>query len=246
MSGASGALVELPSTHDRHASGVPVSGMNHLVSRLLSSAVLVSLVLGVVFGTALALCRHDPGRGARSGRPGILKGALSYAAAAVVEGVRGLPIMILVLLTFHLPYRLVELRCPGSVLAVAAFSLYAGVYLSEIIRSGFRSIDPEFRHVGKVLGLSRWRVLLRIELPLVARNMTPDLMNLTVTVFKDTSALAVVGVSELTYTGRQILMSEPIHYGLVLFLTLVFYWAPATIVSSGFAFRADRRRAVLP
>lgn len=206
----------------------------------------VSLVVGVAIGTAFALCRPEPGGSSRSDGVGVMGRPLSYAAGAVVEGVRGLPIMLLVLLTFHLPYRLAELRFPSFVLAIAAFSLYAGVYLSEIVRSGFRSVGPEFRHVGKVLGLSRWQVLLRIELPLVARNMTPDLMNLAVTVFKDTSTLAVVGVSELTYTGRQMLMSEPINYGLVLFLTLVFYWVPATIVSSAFAFRAERRRAALP
>lgn len=201
-----------------------------------------SLAFGFVIGTVLALCRRET---AEDRRRGILErlivGGLRYLSVAVTEGVRGLPIMLLVLLTFYLPYRLFELRVPSIILATAAFSLYAAVYLSEIMRAGFRAVNVELRHVGKVLGLSRRQILLKIELPLVCRNMMPDLINLAVTVFKDTSTLAVVAVAELTYTARQMLMSEPLNYGLVWFFVLAFYWTTASILSA-FSFRAGRQR----
>jgi ABC-type amino acid transport system permease subunit len=62
--------------------------------------------------------------------------------------------------------------------------------------------------------------------------MRPDLINLAITVFKDTSTLAVVAVPELTYTARQLLIAEPLNYGLVLLVVLGLYWLPATLLSA--------------
>ena len=125
--------------------------------------------------------------------------------------------------------------------SVAAFSLYAGVYFSELIRSGFRTIPPGLREAGRVLGLRSRQIFLKIELPLVIRNMLPDVANLAVTVFRDTSMLSVVAVAEMTYTGRQMLMSQPMDYGLVLILTMLLYWAPAALISSFLTARGNGR-----
>jgi His/Glu/Gln/Arg/opine family amino acid ABC transporter permease subunit len=193
----------------------------------------LSLAIGLVIGIALALCRREQAGDRRSGAlVRLLSSAFRSLAVVVTEGVRGLPIMLLVLLTFYLPFRLFELRLPSFILATVVFSLYAGVYLSEIIRAGFRSIDLEWRHASRVLGLSRRQSLLKIELPLVCRHMLPDLRNLAVTVFKDTSTLAVVAVPELTYIARQMLISEPVNYSLVWLMVLTFYWLIATLMSA--------------
>lgn len=200
-----------------------------------------SLVIGAGIGIVLALCRRKSPTDAKGH---LLTWLLCYAAGALVEGVRGLPIMLLVLLTFYLPYPLVGLRYPPFVLAIAIFSLYAGVYLSETIHSGFRSVDPQLRDAGQILGLTHFQILRRIELPLIYRTMLPDVINVAITVFKDTSTLAIVAVPELMYTGRQMLMSEPLNYGVVLLLILLSYWAPVTIFSM-FAFRAEQRRVYL-
>lgn len=199
-----------------------------------------SLIVGGAIGLILASCRRESVEGARARR--FTSRLISYCAGALVEGVRSLPIAILVLLVFHLPYPLTGARIPDLLLAMAAFSLYAGVYLCEIIRSGLRSVHPEMAQSGRVLGLSPIQIFLRIELPLVCRTMTPDLINLMITLFKDSSALAIVAVSELTYIGRQTIMSEPGSYGLVMLLVLVMYWVPASFLSA-LALRAERGRA---
>jgi His/Glu/Gln/Arg/opine family amino acid ABC transporter permease subunit len=204
-----------------------------------------SLIIGAAIGTILALGRRETTSDTqRSGLKHLVGRAHRYVAAAFVEGLRGLPIMLLVLLIFYLPYRVIEMRVPSFVLAMAAFSLYAGVYFSEILRAGFRAVDPGLREVGRVLGLTPTQILLNIELPIVCRTMMPDLINLAVTVFKDTSTLAIVAVPELTYVARQLLVSKPMEYELALCIVLVLYWVPATILST-FPFRAERRQASL-
>ena len=204
---------------------------------------LVSLSSGACLGLALALARRTLSARARENHPFPLAAdAGRYLAAVIVEGIRGLPIMVIVLLTFHLPYRFGGLRLPAFMLATVAFSLYAGVYVCETVRAGLQSIGAELQEAGRVLGLTPRQILLRIELPLVWRVMLPDFIGLAVTVFKDTSTLAIVAVGELTYVGRQMLMSEPVNYGLVLFVILVLYWVPASLLS-GYASRVAQRHA---
>jgi His/Glu/Gln/Arg/opine family amino acid ABC transporter permease subunit len=201
---------------------------------LLSALItLLSLVIGAGVGATLALCQRERPQEIRRGTAArLLSRALRSAARGLVIGVRSLPIMLLVLLVFYLPYPLAGLRLPSFVLAIAGFSLYAGVYLCEIARAGLRAINPQLRDVGRVLGLRPHQILLRIELPLIWRAMMPDIINVAITVFKDTSALAVVAFPELTYTARQMLMAEPVNYGLVLLIVLALYWIPATLLST--------------
>ena len=200
---------------------------------LLLTVLLTVVSMAIGFGLGVLLLA---GRRFLAGRadPGerLLGVLVRGASAAFVVTVRGLPIMLLVLLVFGLPYPLLGLRVPGFVLAVAAFSVYAGVYLCESLRAGLRSVDPQLRPAGRVLGLTGWQVFRHVELPLIYRTMRPDLLNITVTVFKDTSVLAVVAVPELTYTGRQMIVAEPVNYGLLLLAVLLLYWAPATALSA--------------
>jgi polar amino acid transport system permease protein len=193
----------------------------------------LSLIIGGSIGAILALCQREGSEAIRRGTiVRLLIRALRGTARGLVIGVRSLPIMLLVLVIFYLPYPLSGLRLPSFALALASFSLYASVYLCEIIRAGLRSLDPQLRDVGKVLGLRPAQILLRIELPLVCRVMMPDIINVAITVFKDTSALSVVAFPELTYTARQMLMAEPLNYGLVLLVILALYWTPATLLSA--------------
>jgi len=203
---------------------------------------LAGLLSGFALGVILLACRRNPltGPGRDPGEQ-LLGQAVRGAAIAVVEGVRGLPIILLVLLVFTLPYPITGLQLPNFVLAAAAFGLYAAVFVEESARSGLRSVDPQLPAAGRVLGLTGRQIFLRIELPLVFRTMRPDLINTAVTLFKDSSTLAVVAVPELTYTGRQMMLSDPAIYGAALLAVLILYWAPATAFSA-VAVRAERRR----
>jgi His/Glu/Gln/Arg/opine family amino acid ABC transporter permease subunit len=204
-----------------------------------------SLLVGFAAAVILVAGRRNPLTGpGRDAAEQLLGQALRRAAIVVVEGVRGLPIILIVLVVFSLPYPLTGLRLPAFVLAVTAFGLYAAVYIAESMRAGLRSVDPQLRAAGRVLGLTSRQVFMEIELPLIYRVMRPDLINVAVTVFKDTSVLAVTAVPELTYTGRQMLMSEPADYGIVLLVVLFLYWAPAAALSA-VAIRTEQRRVRL-
>ncbi len=201
-----------------------------------------SLIFGGALGTLLGLLRRDAPKETRRTllRRGV-EGGARLLANGFVEGVRGLPIMLLVLLCYYLPYPVLGVRIPPFLVGIFAFSLYTGVYLSEIVRSGFRSIDPGLRYAGRTLGLPPRIFFFKVELPLALRAMKPDLINLAITVFKDTSTLAMVGVAEITYIGRQTMAAHPKDYALVLGVILISYWVPATLLSL-FASRTEKAR----
>lgn len=193
----------------------------------------LSLLLGAPLGLAMAITRSGPHGGIDRLPLGekTLWRAMQGLATVIVETIRGIPIMILVLLTFYLPYRLFAIRVPPIILATVALSLYAGAYLSEIFRSGFRAVDERWIDAAYTLGLGRWQVLLKIKLPIMLRAILPALLGLVITIFKDSSALMVVGVPELTYSSRQIQVAQPVSYALVLGLVLLMYWSLATVGS---------------
>ena len=192
-----------------------------------------SILLGTPLGLALALARGEEGESMTKRSPlatGLLRAA-RVIARLVTEGIRGVPVMILVLLVFYLPYPLFGVRAPGAVLAIVAFSLYCGVYLGETFRSGFRAVRSGWLDAARSLGLSDRQTLFTIKLPIAIRAMIPSLAGLAITVLKDTSVLMVVAVGELTFTSRQIMISEPKNYGLVLILVMAMYWGIATLGS---------------
>ena len=188
------------------------------------SLLLTAVSLGVGLPLAAVL-----GAGRRGGML-----PLRWASVTVIEGIRSLPILLLVLLAFYLPFPLFGVRFPPVILAALAFALYAGAYGAEILRSGLRAVGDGVRDAARVLGLSRGQAFFRVELPIALRTMLPALLGLAITVFKDTSVLVVVAVPELTYTARQIAVAHPVDHILVLFLLLLLYGlcasAAATLV----------------
>ncbi len=190
---------------------------------------ILSLFFGAPLGLVLALFknvgqqRHETSKKERG-----LFLSIRWIATIIIEGVRAIPAIILILLAFYLPFRLFGLRVPPVILAVGAFTLYAGSYFSEVFRSGFKAVDERCIHAAKVLGLTRMQILMKIELPIAIRAMAPTFLNLSITVFKDTSVLVVVAVPELTYSGRSLLVASPASYSLVLFLIIFIYWTLST------------------
>ena len=199
----------------------------------------IALIFGSLIGFVLALLRT--GKARKTATSGLYRVVLQliprWISISISETVRALPIMVLVLLVFYLPYRLAGLRLPPVILAAAIFSLYTGVYLSEIFRSGFRATDKTLIDAAKVLGLSSYQIMLKIKLPLALRTMIPSFLNIAITVFKDTSVLVVVAVPELMYTGRLLQSAHPVNYASVLLFILLYYWLIASMgaaVSSWF------------
>lgn len=133
---------------------------------------------------------------------------LNYLAMAYIELIRGTPIVVQVMfLYFALPV-LASIRIDPLTAAMIAIVINAGAYIAEIVRGALQSISRGLAEAGLALGLPRWKVLVLIVGPLAFRRLIPPLGNQFIVSLKDTSLFIVIGVSELTRTGQEIMAAN--------------------------------------
>ncbi len=96
---------------------------------------------------------------------------------------------------------------------IIALALQASGYLAETFRSGFEGLPSGQREAAAAVGMSRWRVLYRIELPQVALVATPLVINQLAVIVKSSTLVSVIAIPDLMYQGLKIVNQwyEPIE-----------------------------------
>ena len=158
-----------------------------------------ALALGVVLGILVAVVRtnHDQRKGHASLGLKIING-ICHVYTTVI---RGTPMMVQLLIMGFVIF-----RSSRNLVGVAILSLgiNSGAYTAEIIRSGIMSIDPGQMEAGRSLGMDYITVMKDIIIPQAIKNILPALGNELITLFKDTSLVTVIGLTDLTKAAQQI------------------------------------------
>jgi len=166
-------------------------------------AVVASLLLGT--GLAVLRTRLRAQRQRRYPRLGatlapVARGLtvlLDWLARAGVETIRGLPVVIAI---FFVARSLPQFGLPLGDLAyiVIGLTVYNGVVIGEILRSGMMGLPRAQREAALALGLTEAQTIRLVLLPQAFRVMLPALVSQVVVVLKDTSiGGVVVGYDEL-------------------------------------------------
>jgi len=91
---------------------------------------------------------------------------------------------------------------PNTYRAILALAVSYSAFLSEIFRAGLESVDKGQREAARSIGLTGWQTLRFIILPQAIRNVLPPLGNDFIAMLKESSLVSVVGVPDITRTGR--------------------------------------------
>ena len=146
---------------------------------------LVCSVTGLVVGLALASLR-------RLDFPVVNSFIDGYAYVF-----RGVPVLVLLFIVyFGLPG--IGFKVPPLLAMALSLGLVASAYLSEVFRGAFNSVDPAEILAAKAMGMTRWQVLLYIELPQMLRFSVPGMVNEFTTVLKFSPFAYTVGIPEIT------------------------------------------------
>jgi general L-amino acid transport system permease protein len=193
---------------------VPIDDLSGLVLTIVVA--LLSIGLCFPFGVLLAL-------GRQSELP-----VIRWLSIGYIELMRGLPLIgILFMAQVMLPLILpTNIRLDRVVRAIAGFTLFAAAYLAENVRGGLQSIPRGQIEAAKALGLHPILVLFLIVLPQALKAVIPAIVGQFISLFKDTSLLAIVGLVDLLGMAGSILANPKFvgHYAEVyLFLALI-YW----------------------
>ncbi len=147
----------------------------------------VTLLGGTLLGTVLALFNTY---GKTAGKP----------AAAVVEIFRNTPLLLWVFVAIAaVPLPSILLR------ALVATVIFNAAIISEIIRGGLNSIPNGQIEAGRSQGFSFVQIMVYIILPQTFRRIIPTLTSQCITIIKDTSYLAQIGVAELMFVIKKLM-----------------------------------------
>lgn len=160
---------------------------------------LVALVVGLVWGTLLALMRLSA------------VAPLRWFAAGYINLFRAVP-LVMVLLWFFLviPQLLTAVfnLPPGTDVrmtsALVGFALFESAYYAEIIRAGIQSVPKGQLSAATALGLSRAQAMRLVILPQALRNMVPLLLTQAIVLLQDTSLVYVSALADFFGTAYKV------------------------------------------
>lgn len=107
--------------------------------------------------------------------------------------------------------------------AVIALVVGYSAFISEIFRAGIESIERGQVEAALSLGMTRWQALRHVVLPQAIRRVLPPLGNDFIAMLKDSSLVSVLGVLDITQTGKLYAASTFLYfqtYNVVAFLYL--------------------------
>ncbi|MBP5246714.1 MAG: ABC transporter substrate-binding protein/permease [Fibrobacter sp.] len=149
-------------------------------------------ILGIFIGFLIAMFRiNNEFNGSYK-----IPNAIGKAYLAVI---RGTPMMVQLLIIYYVVFSSVNIN--KILVAIIAFGLNSGAYVSEIIRSGIKGVDPGQIEAGRSLGLRFRTVLLYVVYPQAFKNSMPALTNEFISLIKETSIVGYIGLTDLTRGG---------------------------------------------
>ena len=168
---------------------------NNLWGGLPLTLILTVIGLAVAFPVSILLAL-----GRRSHMPVIRMMSVGY-----IELIRGVPLIsLLFMASFMLPLFLPTGASIDEVLrAQVAIIMFSAAYLAEAIRGGLQAIPNGQYEAAHALGLTYWQTQRKIILPQAIKIAIPSIVNIFIGLFKDTSLVAIVSLTDLLLSMRQ-------------------------------------------
>ncbi|MGD1862632.1 MAG: amino acid ABC transporter permease [Leptolyngbyaceae cyanobacterium] len=151
-----------------------------------------------------------------------------WMSIAYIELIRGVPLIaILFMGQVMIPLFLPEGMRPDRVLrAIIGLTIFSSAYLAENVRAGLQAVPRGQQEAAASLGLNTPLTLSLIVLPQALKIAIPAIVGQFISLFQDTTLLAIVGLAELLGISRSIL-ANPNYLGryaeVYLFIGII-YW----------------------
>lgn len=176
---------------------------------------LFAVILGIIIGVLVALIRNNYDRNNKMR-------VLNFIVKCYVDIIRGTPVVLQLMIIYYVVFKSVDV--PVVLVGILAFGINSGAYVSEIIRAGIQSLPIGQTEAGYALGLRYNQVMNYIVLPQAFKNILPALGNEFITLVKETSIGAYIGIIELT-KASDIIASRTYDYFFPLIIIAIIYLA---------------------
>ncbi len=171
----------------------------NMLFRGLGCTLLISVgatVVGLILGTLVAIVKILPSK-----KP-VVK-VLNVICDIYTTIFRGTP---MALQLFIMAFVIFAIRgFPMEIVAILAFGINSGAYVSESIRAGILSVDIGQTEAGRSLGLPYGKTMMKIVIPQAIKNVIPAVGNEIIALIKETSIVSMVGgLYDLTLMAKLI------------------------------------------
>lgn len=178
---------------------ITYEGYKEVLNGLKATALIavLGLFIGIVIGTMIAISKVVP-----QNNPfvKIWAGISDFYTWFF----RGTPMVVQLLIFYFILFPSLGVKVDKLVVAIAAFGLNSGAYVSEIMRSGILSVDKGQMEAARSLGLGYTPSMVSVVLPQAVKNILPTLGNEFITLVKETSVVSFIAVVDLTKAFRSI------------------------------------------
>ena len=96
------------------------------------------------------------------------------------------------------------LGLPTLPAAIVALVLHQSAYIADVTAAGLRTVERGQFDAARSLGLRSWSAYRLVVLPQMVRVMVPPMTSQYVSIVKNTSVVALIGVADLTFQTQQI------------------------------------------
>jgi general L-amino acid transport system permease protein len=174
----------------------------------------IGMVFSLPLGILLAL-------GRRSRIP-----VVRWFSIIFIEFVRGVPLItVLFMASVMLPLFVPGQLSPDKLLrALIGVAMFASAYMAEVVRAGLAAIPRSQYEAAQALGLGYWRMTALVILPQALRVTLPNIVNVFIALFKDTTLVFIVGIFDFLRT-IEAARGDP-------------HWASPIVSLTGYAFAA--------
>ena len=151
---------------------------------------------------------------------------------AVIELVRSVPFITWlffgsVMLTLFLPK---GVEFDEVLRAIVVTAIFSSAYLAENVRGGLQSISNGQFEAADAVGLSTLQRITLIIMPQALRAVIPPIVSQVISLFKDTSLVAIVGLFDLLYIGSKVIPNQSQGANFIgtiqenILFCAIFYW----------------------
>ncbi len=172
-----------------------------------------AVVLGIIIGITIAITRNI------YDTTGKLK-ILNFLAKSYVNIIRGTPSTLQLMIIYYVIFKSTSVNI--VLVGIIAFGINSGAYVAEIIRAGINSVSVGQKEAGYALGLHYKDIMRYIVIPSATKNILPALGNEFITLIKETSIGAYIGIVELT-KASDIIASRTYDYFFPLIIIALIY-----------------------
>lgn len=201
-----------------------------LLTTLLISA--GATVIGIILGTLVAVVKISPSKNP-------VMRALNVICDIYTTVFRGTP---MALQLFIMSFVIFAIRgFPQELVAILAFGINSGAYVSESIRAGILSVDIGQTEAGRALGLPYGKTMTKIVIPQAVKNVIPAIGNEIIALIKETSIVSMIGMFDLTVASKTIGSGNNLANYLVPMVVVALFYL-AIVYSLTFAIKRIERR----